>query len=192
MRKLKLQVQMSVDGFIGGPNGEMDWLTFPWSKDIEDYVTELTSSVDTIVLGRKLAEGFIPHWAAVAADPNNPEVEAGKAFTNKYKVVFSKTMTSSPWANTDIANGDILEEINKLKNKEGKDIIAYGGASFVSSLIRHNLIDEYHLFINTAAIGSGLPIFKEMENYRKLKLVNAKGFDCGITLLNYEPAMPVF
>lgn len=187
MRKLKLQVQMSVDGFIGGPNGEMDWLTFPWTKDIEDYVTELTSSVDTIVLGRKLAEGFIPHWAAVAADPGNPEVEAGKAFTDKYKVVFSKTMTASPWANTDIASGDIVDEINKLKNKEGDDIIAYGGAAFVSSLIRHNLIDEYHLFINTAAIGNGLPIFKDMDAYRKLKLIHAKGFDCGITLLCYAP-----
>ena len=187
MRKLKLQVQITLDGYISGANGETDWMTFNWSDDIKNYVDEITKPVDLILLGRNLATGFIPHWAAVAADPDNPEVEAGKAFTDKYKVVFSKTITSSPWANTDIANGDILEEINKLKNKEGKDIIAYGGAAFVSSLIRHNLIDEYHLFINTAAIGSGLPIFKEMGNYRKLKLVNAKGFDCGITLLNYVP-----
>jgi len=77
MRKLKLQVQMTLDGFISGPNGEMDWMCFPWTDDIINYVREITEPVDTIILGRKLAEGFIPHWENVVKDPNNPEYEGG-------------------------------------------------------------------------------------------------------------------
>ena len=68
MRKLKLQVQISIDGFISGPQHELDWMTFPWTGDIESYVDQITAPVDTIVLGRKLAEGFIPHWGAIAAN----------------------------------------------------------------------------------------------------------------------------
>ena len=78
MRKLKLQVQMSVDGFISGPNGEMDWLTFDWDDEPKACVTEITTPVDCIVLGRKLAQGFIPHWAAVAANPDHPELYSGQ------------------------------------------------------------------------------------------------------------------
>ena len=80
MRKLKLQVQISVDGFIAGPHGEMDWMTFDWDEAISQYVQAITDPVDCIVLGRKLAEGFIPHWAAVAADADHPELAAGQKF----------------------------------------------------------------------------------------------------------------
>jgi dihydrofolate reductase len=187
MRKLKLQVQMTVDGYIGGPNGEMDWIAFPWTEDINTYVANLVGPVDTIVLGRKLAEGFIPHWARVAADPNNPEVEGGKKFTDTPKVVFTKTLRESPWDNTVLAKGDLVDEITKLKNQEGKDIIAYGGANFVSALIQHGLIDEYHLFINPTAIGNGMTIFKERSNKVNLTLVSSTSFNCGIVALHYHP-----
>ncbi len=187
MRKLKLQVQVSIDGYIAGPNGEMDWLTFTWTDDLNNYVTEITQPVDTIVLGRKLAQGFIPHWANVAADPDNPEFTSGKKFTDTHKVVFTKTLDKSAWDNTVLAKGDLVDEVNKLKKQDGKDIIAYGGAGFVSSLISKNLIDEYHLFINPAAIGKGMPIFKEVEKKLNLQLVQARPFACGIVLLCYKP-----
>jgi dihydrofolate reductase len=186
MRELKLQVQMTVDGYIASPKSEIDWVTFNWDDDLKEYVTALTKPVDTIVLGRNLAEGFIPHWASVAGDPNNPEVEAGKQFTSLPKVVFTKTLNESTWENTVLAKGDLVEEIMKLKKQSGGDIIVYGGASFVSALIKHNLIDEFHLFINPVAIGDGMPIFKELENKQHLNLVKAKSFDCGIVVLNYE------
>ena len=86
MRKLKLQMQLTMDGFIAGPNGEMDWMKLPWTEDIEKYVTELTAPIDTILLGRKLAQGFIPHWANVAADPKNPEHQAGILFSETPKI----------------------------------------------------------------------------------------------------------
>ena len=186
MKKLKLQVQMSVDGFICGPNGEMDWLNWNWGADIKNYVTDLTNSIDTILLGRKLAEGFIPHWANVKADPNNPEHSSGIIFTDTPKYVFSKTLTISLWDNTTVVNGDLVSEINKLKNQPGKDIIVYGGAGFVSSLIKEGLIDEFNLFVNPAAIGKGKPVFAELDAKQNLKLIESIAFDCGINLLKYE------
>lgn len=187
MRKLKLQVQMTVDGFIGGSNGEMDWVSFNWDESLKKYVADLTEPVGTIVLGRNLATGFIPHWKSVAEGEDNEMTAAGKKFTDTPKVVFSKTITESQWDNTEMANGDLINEITALKNEGNGDIIAYGGAQFVSSLIAANLIDEYHLFINPVAIGNGLPIFKNLEEKLQLKLIKATPFDCGITVLCYEP-----
>jgi dihydrofolate reductase len=103
------------------------------------------------------------------------------------KVVFTRTLKKSQWANTDIATGDLTDEVIKLKNQKGKDIIVYGGASFDSSLIRTGLIDEFHLFINPVAIGNGMTIFKDLTKAQKFKLVRSMAFDCGIVLLHYEP-----
>ncbi len=192
MRKLKLQVQMTVDGFIAGPDGELDFMEWNWDKALIDYIQKITDPVDCIVLGRKLAEGFIPYWANVAVNPNHQEHSAGKKFTDTSKIVFTKTLQSSDpvvagWNNTILAKNDLVTEINALKSKGGKDIIAYGGASFVSALIKHGLIDEFHLLINPTAIGNGMTIFKELDNKQNLRLVKSILFDCGIVLLNYEP-----
>ena len=187
MRKLKLQVQMTVDGCIAGPNGEMDFMVWDWDDKLKNYVGAITEPVDCIVLGRKLAEGFIPYWADVATKADHPEVTAGQKFTNTAKVVFTKTLNKSTWGNTILAKGNLVDEITKLKKQEGKDIIAYGGATFVSALIKHGLIDEFHLFINPGAIGKGMTIFKEIDSKQDFILIKSTSFDCGIVLLNYEP-----
>jgi dihydrofolate reductase len=181
MRKLKLQVQMSVDGYFAGPNGEMDWTARDWDDELKKYVTEITEPIDCIVLGRKLAQGFIPHWAS------HPEQEGADKFNSTKKVVFTKTLEKSEWDDTVLAKGDLVEEITKLKKQKGKDIIAYGGAAFVSALIKHGLIDEFHLFINPAAIGNGMTIFKGLDGKQDLTLVRSTSFDCGIVVLHYEP-----
>jgi dihydrofolate reductase len=132
VRKFKLQVQTSVDGYMAGPNGEMDWMTFPWTGDIEAYVNALTEAVDCIVLGRNLAEGFIPAWAA---GPEGEPQASIDFMNNTPKVVISNTLGESPWENAVIAGGDVAETVKGLKGEAGGDLIAYGGSTLVTSLI---------------------------------------------------------
>jgi dihydrofolate reductase len=181
MRKLKLQMQLSMDGFVAGPEGQMDWMVSNWDDDLKAYVKQITEPVDCIILGRKLAQGFIPYWAA------NPDAEGASIFNNTRKVIFTHTLDKPEWNNTILAKGDVADEIAKLKTQQGGDIIVYGGASFVSSLIEKRLIDELHLFINPAAIGKGMPIFN--QGSRSLfTLAGSKAFNCGIVSLCYKPA----
>jgi dihydrofolate reductase len=189
MRKLKLQMQLSVDGFVAGPNGEMDWMVWDWDDVLINYVTKLTEPVDCIIMGHNLAAGFIPHWAAVAANPDNPEYVFGKKMTDTPKIVFTRTLKKPEWKNTALAKGDLEEEISHLKNQEGKDIIVYGGARFVSGLIQQNLIDEYHLFINPAVLGNGMPIWRELKEKINLKLLKTTMSSSGIAILCYEPLL---
>lgn len=179
MRKLKLQIQLSIDGFISGPNGEMDWMIWNWDDKLKDCVAKITESTDTIVLGRKLAEGFIPHWLT------NQDAEGAEQINNSKKIVFTKTLENTEWENTFLEKGDLVEKIRELKSSTGNDIIAYGGGEFVSSLIKENLIDEYYFFINPSILGSGMPIFQNTDYKSELKLKEAKAYECGITVLKY-------
>ncbi|GAB2772914.1 dihydrofolate reductase family protein [Rhabdobacter roseus] len=184
MRKLKLQMQISLDGFVAGPNGEMDWLVWNWDDALNQYVTDLTEPVETIVLGRKLAEGFIPAWKAQIDEPG------GRKMVETPKIVFSKSLSPTDpavadWEYATLNSGDLAQEITRLKQQPGGDIIAYGGAEFVSELIRLNLIDEYHLLVNPTGLGQGMAIFRHRAD---LRLQHAQAFSCGITALCYVPS----
>jgi dihydrofolate reductase len=185
-RKLRLQVQMSLDGCIAGPNGEMDWMVGLLDDEIKKYAYRLTEPVDTILLGRKMTDVFISYWSNVVNKPDDPWYEFAKKMIETPKVVFTKTLNKSRWINTDIARGDLIEEVSKIKNQNGRDIIVYGGASFDSSLIKEKLIDEFYLFINPVAIGNGMTIFKDLNEIQKYTLIESKPFECGIVLLRYE------
>jgi dihydrofolate reductase len=184
MRKLKLQVQMSVDGYIAGVNGEMDWMMWNWDDDINSYVKNITEPVDTILLGRKLAEGFIPHWAAAYEVPDT--IEDARKMVETPKVVFTKSLSHSAWERTTLATGNLEEEVLALKRQVGKDMIAYGGGTFVSALISKGLIDEYHLFINPTLLGAGMPIFQSLAQRQSLELIKSQSFDCGIMVVYYK------
>jgi dihydrofolate reductase len=185
MRKLKLQVQMSIDGFIAAVGGEMDWLTMDWSDDINAYVDQITDPVDTILLGKNLAIGFIPHWTAAYNSPD--PIPGAQKMVETLKIVFTKTLKTANWENTILNNGDLVDEINALKQQSGGDIIAYGGGTFVSALIKEQLIDELHFFINPVVLGNGMPIFQAITAHQPYKLVSSIPFDCGIIALQYKP-----
>ncbi len=187
MRKLKLQMQISVDGFVGGLKGDLDWMLWNWSDDIKKFVGDLTEPIDCILMGRKMTDGFVTHWKNVSSDANNPQYEAGKKFYETTKVVFTKTLDKPLWENVVLAKGNIADEVKKLKNQKGGDLMVYGGSNFVMNLIKDNLIDDYYLFINPTALGqgNGLSIF---SGRKKLKLIKSHVFECGIVVLHYQPA----
>jgi dihydrofolate reductase len=162
-------------------------MTWNWDDELKKYVNDLTDSVDTILLGKNMTDGFVKHWANVKEDPADEAQSFGAKMTDTPKVVFSRTLEKSLWDNTTLAKGDYVEVVNKLKNQPGKDIIVYGGATFVSSLIQGGLIDEFNLFINPTAIGKGMAIFKNREDKQRLTLVESKAFDCGVVLIRYKP-----
>jgi dihydrofolate reductase len=186
LRKLKLHVQMSIDGCIAGPNNEMDWMVWYGDENLREHENRIHEPVDTILLGRKMAGEFISYWSDVAGKPDDPEYAFAKKMIETPKVVFTKTLDKSEWINTELATGDLKDEITKLKSQQGGDIIVYGGASFDSSLIKEKLIDEFYLFVNPVAIGKGKTIFKDLSEIQKLSLVESISFDSGIVLLHYE------
>lgn len=172
MRKIKLQMQISLDGFVTANYGGTN---FNWDNEVRLFSIDNLKDVDNILLGRKTSEEFI-FWREVANDPKDSDYKIGKLVTDIPKVIFSKSLKASKWDNATIAKGEIAEEIKKLKKKKGKDIIVYGGYSFVSSLIEHGLIDEYYLLVNPVAVGSGEPIFKSLQCNLQLTLKNCKPF----------------
>jgi len=140
MRKLKLQMNLALNN--------------KWDSGMSDFSIDNLKNVDCILHGRKTAEGFIPYWTAIANNPNDAEYKLGRHFADIPNAVFSNTLKVSPWDNTTIISGDIKEAIETLKKKNGKDILVYGGDSFVSSLIQHDLVDEFYLLVNPAEIGT--------------------------------------
>jgi len=188
MRKLKLQLQITVDGFVAGPEGQLDWMARDASdQDLINFIVHLTDTSDTILLGRKMTTGFVQYWEKAVSQPDSPETPFAHKMVDTPKIVFSKTVKKIDGKNIRVENGDRVEVVNKLKRAAGKDIVVYGGASFVSSLVRAGLIDEYNLFVNPVAIGNGMRIFDSRSG---LKLFAATGYPSGVVVNRYNPRAP--
>ncbi len=185
-RKLKLQMQISVDGFVStGTNDDQTWVT--WAlEDIFQDVWDLSNSADTILIGRKLAVDYIPFWQETFKNPNDPMFAFANQIVNARKIVFTKTLEKSIWENTEIAKGDLVDEVNNLKDQNGKDIVVYGGTSFVSSLVENNLIDEFYFYVNPVVLGKGETIFDKLKNPIKMTQVKSKEYNSGINLFFYK------
>jgi len=182
MRKLKLQVQMTVDGFVAGPEGQLDWMTRDLDEGVIARIVQLTDTSDTILLGRKMTDGFIKYWEAV--QPSSPEYVFARKMVDTPKVVFSKTLKRVEGKNVRVETGDLVQAINQLKGQRGKDIVVYGGATFVSALIAHDLIDELNIFVNPVAIGRGMRIFKDRKT---LRLNSSTAYPSGVVINTYQP-----
>jgi dihydrofolate reductase len=194
MRKLKLQVQITVDGYVGGPEGDHDWRIWNWDDKLKEFAYPLRDVCDTILLGRKMAETFIPHFEGTVnelrAKNGDKALDEKFAYANQMvtmpKIIFSRTMKAFNGKNVSVENGDLVTAIKNLKSREGKDMIVYGGAGFVSSLIREGLIDEFYFFVNPVMINKGLRIFDLLEHRQKLSLINATPYECGIAVLSFK------
>ncbi|ASK32526.1 deaminase [Chryseobacterium sp. T16E-39] len=186
MRKLKLQMQITLDGFVCGPNGEQDWVWLSPPDEVGfQKIVELADTSDTLLMGRKMTRQFIDHWENVADNmPDHPTNLLAKMIVDMRKITFSHTETNMEGRNLEVENGDLATTVEALKKESGKDILVYGGADFVSSLIDQDLIDEYYMIVNPVAIGKGLPIF---NGRTVLKLENSVAFKSGKVLNTYLP-----
>lgn len=191
MRKLIMKMSISVDGFVGGPNGEKDWVFKSSDEASRAWSVGKISEAGLIIMGRKSFEEMAPYWPTATGPFAAPMNEIPKAvFTQKgFEVssAFSSPATAS-WATARVFDGDLAESIKQLKQEPGKPIVAIGGAGFMRSLIGTGLIDEYHLAIHPTVLGAGLPIFTALAKPLDLKLVAVKDFPGGIVVRTYQPA----
>jgi dihydrofolate reductase len=188
MRKLKLQMQMTINGYVAQPNGKSDWMTWNPDDELTAFMSSMLDTSATLLLGKKTAEAIIPYWETTAE--KNPAHPFAKKIVDIPKVVFTKTLDRSIWNNTTLAKGNLAEEIAGLKKSSqggSKDILVFGGAGFVSSLIKEGFIDEYHLIINPTAMGNGMTIFNSPDKIQKFTPIQSKLYPGGKIVLSYKP-----
>jgi dihydrofolate reductase len=180
MRKLVLQMGVTLDGYVAGPGGDGDWGLPAEHPDVRAWKVASLRQVGTHIMGRVTYEQMARYWPDAAGDY--------AAFMNTLpKVVFSTTLPAAGWAGSRIARGDLTEEIATLKSDSGGGIImAHGGAAFVQALSRLGLVDEYRLVILPVALGNGLPLFKDLANPLRVELAEARSFPDGTVIHVYQ------
>lgn len=180
-------MHISLDGFVAGPNGEMNWIKA--EQEIFDYVEKRISEGDTALYGRVTYQMMENYWPKAAEQPNATKhaIEHSRWYKNVHKVVLSKTMTVTGLSNITIISDNLADRINEIKQQEGKEILLFGSPTATHSLIQQDLIDSFWLFVNPIILGEGIPLFHDIKNKIKLKLLpTTRQFNCGVTELNYD------
>ena len=185
MRKIISFMHISLDGFVAGPKGEMNWIKV--NEEIFDHVGKRISPGDTSLYGRVTFEMMENYWPTAGNSPNatKHDIEHSKWYAGVNKLILSKTLTGEGLTNTTIINSNLTDKINKIKKQPGSDILLFGSPTATHSLIRENLIDGYWLFVNPVILGKGIPLFADIKEKVNLKLLTTRQFDCGVTELNY-------
>ncbi|MDR3625313.1 MAG: dihydrofolate reductase family protein [Ignavibacteriaceae bacterium] len=213
MRKVVLKMSVSIDGFVSGPNGEIDWIFKSVDADAKAWVVNILSGAGVHIMGSRTFRDMAAYWPASTepfAAPMNeiPKVvfsqkgftpsQAGEFTTTAFKDASgarradsyssnARSVWETSWANSKVASGDIAEEIAHLKQQQGNYILAHGGAQFARSLTKLGLIDEYRLLVHPVALGSGLPIFSALPKPVHLKLLDITTFPTCIVAYVYQP-----
>ncbi|TJV03040.1 MAG: dihydrofolate reductase [Mesorhizobium sp.] len=194
MKKLILQMQMSVDGYVGA-NADHRWQLWEWGDDngwdeeLKCDFNTVFAGIDTILLSRKMAEeGYLTHWGNAAKKyPDDPFYAFAHRIVEARKVVPTDRLKTSRWERTTVVSGDLPREVKALKAGEGTNIAVFGGAGFASALIAAGLVDEFQLFVNPAALGAGRRIF-DQGGFRNLRLLGSKAYACGMVVNRYAPS----
>jgi dihydrofolate reductase len=185
-------MHISLDGFVAGPNGEMDWIKV--DEEIFDHVGKRINEGDTALYGRVTYQMMENYWPAAGDEPNasRHDIEHSKWYQKVHKVVLSKTMNDAGSTNTRIISDNLSDQINEIKQSRpesggsgSEDILVFGSPTATHSLIQLDLIDGYWLFVNPIILGQGIPLFADITDKIKLELLTTRQFTCGVIELNY-------
>jgi dihydrofolate reductase len=186
MRNLIFFMHTSLDGFVAGLNGEMNWIHL--DDAMFDFIATMTDQADTALYGRVTYEMMQSYWPKAGEQPNATKHDKEhSAWYNKVsKIVLSKSMHETGLPNTRVISDQLSDNINKLKQQAGENILIFGSPRASQALLNEGLIDEFWLFVNPILLGQGMPLFKDITRTIKLKLVESKTFACGVIALHYE------
>lgn len=183
MRRLILFNMVTLDGFFEGPNGDIDWHTV--DEEFNDFAIDQLNSADGLIFGRVTYELMASYWPTPAALENDPGI--ADLMNRMPKVVFSRTLERADWSNTRLVRENLVEEIARLKQQPGKDLLIFGSADLAATFIKNSLIDEYRIMVSPVILGKGNPLFKDLGGRLNLDLIRTRTFGNGNVLLFYEP-----
>jgi dihydrofolate reductase len=181
MRSLFWQINVTLDGFMEGPNRELTDTAEFADPDFDRYASEMLQSIDAILLGRRTYQLFADYWPSATG----PDADR---LNELPKVVFSRTLEKVEWKNSRLVKENVTGEVARLKQQPGKDLALFGSADLASTLTRDRLIDEYRILVSPVALGGGKPMFKDIRDRIPLKLVKATTWSSGMVALYYQPA----
>ena len=186
MRKVILLMNMSLDGFVCGKNGEMNWVTI--DDEIFKDSNDLANTADIALYGRKTYQMMESYWPSVLTNANStpPELEHARWMENVSKIVFSTTLEKVEWNNSTLIKENMVEEVIALKQKPGRSMIIFGSPGLTHSFTEQGLIDEYRINVNPVLLGGGVPLFKNIGDRINLKLSKSKIYNSGVVGLLYE------
>lgn len=180
MRKIIVSNNVTLDGFFEGPNHEIDWFMF--DKEAFDDSVALLNSVDTILFGRTTYQMMAAYWPVAAPDA------VAERMNRLPKIVFSNTLQAVQWNNTRLIKGDVAEQVARLKQQPGGDMVVLGSAKLASSLLQTRLVDEYRVHVIPVLIGNGRPLFPDIAERLQLRLLGTKALGSGVVIQSYAKA----
>jgi dihydrofolate reductase len=182
MSRIIVSNMMSLDGFFEGPNKELNWHIV--DEEFREYSEDMLNSIDTILFGRLTYQLMANYWPTKFVIKNDPII--ANKMNNLPKIVFSKTLSTAEWNNTRIVKEVSVEEISKLKQESAGDKVILGSGNLISTLAKLGLIDEYWLILSPVILGKGNPLFKDIDEKMKVRLLKAKGLKSGNVILYYQ------
>jgi len=181
VRKLIMWNMVTLDGYFEGPKPwEIDWHEFAWGEELEQLSIDQTGSADLLLFGRRTYQGMSDYW------PTATE-QVAVIMNSIAKVVFSRTLDKADWNNTRLVKSNAEEEVARLKQQPGKDMLIFGSADLSAALMRHGLVDEYRLGLTPVVLGGGNLLFKPAPDRLRMKLLEARPLKTGCVILRYEP-----
>ena len=181
-RKIISQIMVSIDGFIEGPDGEINWHNV--DEEYNEYASGLLNSADAILFGRRTYQLMADYWQTPNAFLNDPVI--ARLMNQLPKIVFSKTLEKIEWQNSRLVKENIVEEITQLKRQQGHDLVILGSADLTSRFTKLGMVDEYQIMVNPVVLGKGKPFFNNIQKLN-LELLYSKSFRSGNVLICYQP-----